>query len=58
MLLEKLDEPFKMTNLLPPTLLFENGKDSPEGVSTVRASASIAGKSSVLYDDENSPSVI
>ena len=58
MVLKQFQKSFDAADLLPPSILFEDGEDSSQGISTIGATSSIGGESSILDDHEDSACVI
>ena len=56
--LEQVKKSFDASDLLEPSVLLEDGEDSPEHISAVGASSSVAGQSSVLDDHQHCPGVV
>ena len=58
MLFKEFDQTIKFSYFIPPSIFLQDSEDSSQDISAVRSSSSIAGKSSILDDDQNSSGVI
>lgn len=58
MALEEMQKSFDSSNLLEPSILFEDSEDSSQHVSAVRSTSSVARQSSILDNHQHCSSMI